>query len=501
MMDTYANLALGFSVAVTPVNLFYCLIGCLLGTLIGVLPGIGVIATLSMLLPITLHLSPVTALIMLAGIYYGAQYGGSTTSILVNLPGESTSVVTTIDGYQMARQGRAGAALAVAALGSFFAGIVATFILILFAPPLTRLALLFGPAEYLSLMILGLVTAVVLAHGSVVKALAMIALGVALGTIGTDVNTGAQRMTFGIPDLADGIGFVPLSMGLFAVAEVIRNLEQPEDRSVLGQKITSLWLSRQDFREAWPAVLRGTGIGAILGILPGSGAILASFSAYMIEKKLSRTPERFGHGAIEGVAAPEAANNAAAQTSFIPLLTLGIPSNAVIALMAGAMTIQGIQPGPQVMTTRPDLFWGMIVSMLIGNAMLVVINLPMIPVWVALLKIPYRLLYLGILVFCCVGVYTLNNSAFDVGLLLIFGALGYVLAKLECEPAPLLLAYILGPLMEENLRRSMLLSGGDAMVFIARPISLGLLLVALAMVLLSLLPTLRARRDAALDGS
>ena len=501
MMDTYANLALGFSVAVTPVNLFYCLIGCLLGTLIGVLPGIGVIATLSMLLPITLHLSPVTALIMLAGIYYGAQYGGSTTSILVNLPGESTSVVTTIDGYQMARQGRAGAALAVAALGSFFAGIVATFILILFAPPLTRLALLFGPAEYLSLMILGLVTAVVLAHGSVVKALAMIALGVALGTIGTDVNTGAQRMTFGIPDLADGIGFVPLSMGLFAVAEVIRNLEQPEDRSVLGQKITSLWLSRQDFREAWPAVLRGTGIGAILGILPGSGAILASFSAYMIEKKLSRTPERFGHGAIEGVAAPEAANNAAAQTSFIPLLTLGIPSNAVIALMAGAMTIQGIQPGPQVMTTRPDLFWGMIVSMLIGNAMLVVINLPMIPVWVALLKIPYRLLYLGILVFCCVGVYTLNNSAFDVGLLLIFGALGYILAKLECEPAPLLLAYILGPLMEENLRRSMLLSGGDAMVFIARPISLGLLLVALAMVLLSLLPTLRARRDAALDGS
>ena len=501
MMDTFANLALGFSVAVTPVNLFYCLIGCLLGTLIGVLPGIGVIATLSMLLPITLHLSPVTALIMLAGIYYGAQYGGSTTSILVNLPGESTSVVTTIDGYQMARQGRAGAALAVAALGSFFAGIVATFILILFAPPLTRLALLFGPAEYLSLMILGLVTAVVLAHGSVVKALAMIALGVALGTIGTDVNTGAQRMTFGIPDLADGIGFVPLSMGLFAVAEVIRNLEQPEDRSVLGQKITSLWLSRQDFREAWPAVLRGTGIGAILGILPGSGAILASFSAYMIEKKLSRTPERFGHGAIEGVAAPEAANNAAAQTSFIPLLTLGIPSNAVIALMAGAMTIQGIQPGPQVMTTRPDLFWGMIVSMLIGNAMLVVINLPMIPVWVALLKIPYRLLYLGILVFCCVGVYTLNNSAFDVGLLLIFGALGYILAKLECEPAPLLLAYILGPLMEENLRRSMLLSGGDAMVFIARPISLGLLLVALAMVLLSLLPTLRARRDAALDGS
>ena len=499
-MEMLANLALGLSVAVTPVNLLYCLVGAVIGTLIGVLPGIGVIATLSMLLPITLHLAPVTALIMLAGIYYGAQYGGSTTSILVNLPGESTSVVTTIDGYQMARQGRAGAALATAALGSFFAGVVATFILVLFAPPLTRLALLFGPAEYLSLMVLGLVTAVVLAHGSVIKALGMIVLGVLLGAIGTDVNTGAQRMTFGIQELADGVGFVPLSMGLFAVAEVIRNLESPEDRSVLGQKFDRLWLSLDDFRQAWPAVLRGTGLGALLGILPGSGAILASFSAYMVEKKLSATPERFGHGAIEGVAAPEAANNAGAQTSFIPLLTLGIPSNAVIALMAGAMTIQGIQPGPQVMTARPDLFWGMIVSMLIGNAMLVVINLPMIPVWVALLRIPYRILYLGILVFCCVGVYTLNNSAFDVGLLLVFGLLGYVLAKLECEPAPLLLAYILGPLMEENLRRAMLLSGGDAMTFVERPLSLTLLLVSGAMVTLALLPALRQRRDRALNG-
>ena len=499
-MEMLANLALGLSVAVTPVNLLYCLVGAVIGTLIGVLPGIGVIATLSMLLPITLHLAPVTALIMLAGIYYGAQYGGSTTSILVNLPGESTSVVTTIDGYQMARQGRAGVALATAALGSFFAGIVATLILVLFAPPLTRLALLFGPAEYLSLMVLGLVTAVVLAHGSVVKALGMIVLGVLLGAIGTDVNTGAQRMTFGIQELADGVGFVPLSMGLFAVAEVIRNLEAPEDRSVLSQRIDRLWLSLDDFRRAWPAVLRGTGIGALLGILPGSGAILASFSAYMIEKKLTATPERFGHGAIEGVAAPEAANNAAAQTSFIPLLTLGIPSNAVIALMAGAMTIQGIQPGPQVMTARPELFWGMIVSMLIGNAMLVVINLPMIPVWVALLRIPYRILYLGILVFCCVGVYTLNNSAFDVGLLLVFGLMGYVLAKLECEPAPLLLAYILGPLMEENLRRAMLLSGGDPMTFIERPLSLALLAISAAMVALALLPALRRRRDRALGG-
>ena len=499
-MEMLANLALGLSVAVTPVNLLYCLVGAVIGTLIGVLPGIGVIATLSMLLPITLHLAPVTALIMLAGIYYGAQYGGSTTSILVNLPGESTSVVTTIDGYQMARQGRAGVALATAALGSFFAGIVATLILVLFAPPLTRLALLFGPAEYLSLMVLGLVTAVVLAHGSVVKALGMIVLGVLLGAIGTDVNTGAQRMTFGIQELADGVGFVPLSMGLFAVAEVIRNLEAPEDRSVLSQRIDRLWLSLDDFRRAWPAVQRGTGIGALLGILPGSGAILASFSAYMIEKKLTATPERFGHGAIEGVAAPEAANNAAAQTSFIPLLTLGIPSNAVIALMAGAMTIQGIQPGPQVMTARPELFWGMIVSMLIGNAMLVVINLPMIPVWVALLRIPYRILYLGILVFCCVGVYTLNNSAFDVGLLLVFGLMGYVLAKLECEPAPLLLAYILGPLMEENLRRAMLLSGGDPMTFIERPLSLALLAISAAMVALALLPALRRRRDRALGG-
>ena len=499
-MDTFANLLLGLSVAVSPLNLFYCLIGALIGTLVGVLPGLGVVATLSMLLPITLHLPPVAALIMLAGIYYGAQYGGSTTSILVNLPGESTSVVTCLDGYQMARQGRAGAALATAALGSFFAGIVATGILVLFAPPLVKAALLFGPAEYLSLMVLGLVTAVVLAHGSLLKALAMIVLGLLLGSIGTDVNTGMERMTFGITELADGVGFVPLSMGLFAVAEIIRNLEKPEDRTVLGQRISRLWPTREDFRRATPAVLRGTAVGSMLGILPGSGAILASFSAYMIEKKVSRTPEAFGRGAIEGVAAPEAANNAAAQTSFIPLLTLGIPSNAVMALMAGAMTIQGIQPGPQVMSARPDLVWGMIISMLLGNLMLLVINLPLIRIWVALLKIPYRILYLGILAFCCVGTYTLNNSAFEVGLLIVFGFMGYVLAKLECEPAPLLLAYILGPLMEENLRRAMLLSGGDPSTFLTRPISLGLLLFAGLMVVLALVPGLRRKRDQALAG-
>jgi putative tricarboxylic transport membrane protein len=398
----------------------------------------------------------------------------------------------------MARRGRAGAALAIAALGSFFAGIVATGILILFAPPLTKVALLFGPADYLSLMVLGLVTAVVLAHGSIVKALAMVVLGVLLGCIGTDVNTGLERMTFGIPELADGVGFVPLSMGLFAVAEIIRNLENPEDRSILDQKITGLWLTREEFRQAWPAVLRGTGVGSILGILPGSGAILASFSAYMVEKKLARDPSRFGRGAIEGVAGPESANNAAAQTSFIPLLTLGIPSNAVIALMAGAMTIQGIQPGPQVMTSRPDLFWGMIVSMIVGNAMLLIINLPLIRLWVQLLKIPYRMLYLGILAFCCIGTYTLNSSGFEVLLLIVFGFMGYVLAKLDCEPAPLLLAYILGPLMEEYLRRAMLLSGGDPSVFVESPISLGLLIFALVLVLLSLLPALRRRRDEAL---
>jgi TctA family transporter len=496
-MEVFDNLLMGFGVALTPMNLLYCLIGAVIGTLIGVLPGIGPVATVAMLLPITFYLPPVSALIMLAGIYYGAQYGGSTTAILVNLPGESSSVVTCLDGYQMARQGRAGAALAIAALGSLFAGMVSTLLLALFAPPMAEVALLFGPAEYFSLMVLGLVAAVVLAQGSLVKALAMIILGLLLGSVGTDVNTGAQRLTFGIPELADGIGFVPVAMGLFAVAEIIKNLESPEKRAVMTEKITGLWPTRDDFRQAWPAVLRGTGLGSVLGILPGGGALLASFAAYTMEKRIAKDPSRFGKGAIEGVAGPESANNAGAQTSFIPLLTLGIPSNAVMALMAGAMTIHGIQPGPQVMTSRPDMFWGMISSMFIGNVMLVIINLPLIRIWVALLKVPYRILYPAILIFCCIGVYSLNNSMFEVLMLVGFGFLGYTFLKFGCEPAPLLLAFILGPLMEENLRRAMLLSRGDPAVFVQRPISASLLAVAVVLLVIVLLPMIRRSREEA----
>jgi TctA family transporter len=498
-MELFSNLALGFDVAFSPVNLVYCLIGALVGTLIGVLPGIGPIATISMLLPITFHLPPVSALIMLAGIYYGAQYGGSTTAVLVNLPGEASSVVTCIDGYQMARQGRAGAALAVAALGSLFAGCVATLILAAFAQPLAGAALLFGPAEYFSLMLFGLVLAIVLAQGSFLPAFGMIALGVMLGLVGSDVTTGADRMTFGLIELAEGVDFVPLAMGLYAIPEIIRNLERPEHRSVLHEKIQRLWPTRDDFRRSWPATLRGTAVGSVLGILPGAGSMLASFSAYMLEKQVSDRPEQFGRGVVEGVAAPESANNAHAQTSFIPLLTLGIPPNAVMALMAGAMTIQGIQPGPQVMSSKPDLFWGMIASMWIGNVMLVVINLPLIRMWVALLQVPYRLLYVAILVFCCVGVYSVNNSTFHILLLFVFGLLGYAFAKLKLDPAPLLLAFILGPMIEENLRRAMLVSGGDASVFVTRPISAMLLLLALGMVVLFSSPRVRRRRDEALQ--
>jgi putative tricarboxylic transport membrane protein len=498
-MELFSNLAVGFDVALTPINIVYCLIGALIGTLVGVLPGIGPVATLSMLLPVTFHLPPVAALIMLAGIYYGAQYGGSTTAILVHLPGEASSVITCLDGYQMARNGRAGAALAVAALGSLFAGLVATLVLVLFAPPLARAALVFGPAEYFSLMTLGLVTAVVLAQGGLLKAFGMIALGVLLGAVGSDVNTGTVRLTFGLIELTEGIGFVPLAMGLFAIPEIIRNLERPEDRSVLLEKIQGLWPTREESRRSVAAVLRGTGVGSVLGILPGSGSLLSSFTAYSLEKYLSKRPEEFGKGAIEGLAAPEAANNASAQTSFIPLLTLGIPSNAVMALMAGAMTIQGIQPGPQVMTARPDLFWGLIVSMLVGNVMLVVINLPLIQVWITLLKVPYRVLYLCILAFCCVGVYSLNNSSFDILLLIIFAIAGYAFAKWDLEPAPLLLAFIIGPLLEENLRRALLISGGDLSVFVTRPLSLGLLLVAGLLVVLVGLPKIGKRRDEALQ--
>ncbi len=470
-MELLDNLALGFSVALSFQNIFYCFAGVLLGTLIGVLPGLGPIATIAMLLPITFGLPPVSALIMLAGIYYGAQYGGSTTAILINLPGESSSVVTAIDGHQMAKQGRAGAALATAALGSFFAGTVATFLLAVFSPPLAELALQFGPAEYFSLMVLGLIASVTLASGSVVKALAMIVLGLMLGLSGQDIYTGVPRFTFDLPELADGLDFVALAMGMFGISEIIRNLEDEHQRLLVAAKVKGLMLTKEDFRSIIGPVLRGTGIGSILGILPGGGAMLSSFAAYSIEKKISRTPQRFGRGAIEGVAGPESANNAGAQTSFIPMLTLGIPSNPVMALMIGALIIQGITPGPNVVTDKPDLFWGVIASMWIGNFMLVLLNLPLIGIWVRLLTVPYHVLFPAIVAFCCIGVYSVNNNNFDVYAMAFFGILGYVLVKLDCEPAPLLLGFVIGPMLEEHLRRAMLISRGDPSVFLTRPIS------------------------------
>ena len=496
-MTLFSNLALGFGVALTPINLMYCLVGVILGTLIGVLPGIGPVATIAMLLPVTFSLSPITALIMLAGIYYGAQYGGSTSAILVNLPGESSSVVTCLDGYQMARQGRAGVALATAAIGSFFAGCVATLIVAMFAPPLAEIALKFGPSEYFSLMVLGLVAAVVLAHGSVIKAVAMVILGLLLGRVGTDVNSGVLRFAFGISELADGIGFVTVAMGLFGTAEIITNLELKDEREVFTNKVTNMFPTKEDWKRMWKPILRGTFLGSALGILPGGGALLASFGAYTLEKKVSKYGNEFGKGAIEGVAAPEAANNAGAQTSFIPLLTLGIPSNAVMALMIGAMMIQGIAPGPQVMTEKPQLFWGMIASMWVGNLMLVVLNLPMIGMWIKLLTVPYRILFPSILVFMAIGVYSLSNNPFDVLLMMLFGLLGYIFVKLECEPAPLLLGFILGPLMEENLRRAMLLSRGDPIVFFTKPISGAFLIASILLLVILLLPNIRKKREEA----
>lgn len=496
MFELLDNLALGFSIAATPQNLLYCFIGVLVGTLVGVLPGIGTVATIAMLLPITFGLSPVGALIMLAGIYYGAQYGGSTTSILVNIPGEATSVMTTLDGHQMAKQGRAGAALSIAAIGSFVAGCIATVLVAALGAPLTRVALWFGPAEYFSLMVLGLILSVVLARGSILKALAMVVLGLILSTVGSELETGAGRMTFGIPELAEGIGFAGLAMGLFGFAEIMRNVEQPEtERRLVNDKITGLMPTRDDVKGSSCAIARGTLIGSVLGILPGGGAIIASFAAYTVEKRVSKNRKNFGRGAIEGVAAPESANNAAAQTSFIPLLTLGIPSNAVMALMVGAMTIHGIVPGPEVMTKQPDLFWGMIASMWLGNLMLLVINLPLVGLWVKLLRVPYRLLFPSILVFCCIGVYSVNNSVWDVMTAAAAGLFGYWLIKHNFETAPLILGFVLGRLMEENLVRAMLISRGDVSVFVTRPLSAVLLAIAGALLLFLLLPMIRKRRE------
>jgi len=496
MTTLFSDLAMGLATATTAVNLFYCLVGAVLGTLVGVLPGLGPAATVAMLLPVTFGLPPDAALIMLAGIYYGAQYGGSTTAILVNLPGESSSVVTALDGFQMARQGRAGPALATAAIGSFFAGCVTTLLIALFAPVLAEAALKFGPAEYFALMVLGLIAAVVLANGPFLKALGMVFAGLLLGLVGSDVATGVPRFTFGVPELADGIGFVSLAMGVFGIGDIIASLHAPESRSVVG-KVGRLWPSREDWKAIRAPILRGTVLGALLGLLPGGGALLASFSAYALEKKISPTPQRFGRGAIEGVAAPEAANNAGAQTSFIPLLTLGIPANAVMALMVGAMLIHGIPPGPQILTDHKALFWGVVASMWVGNLMLVILNLPLIGIWIKVLTVPYRFLFPAIVLFCCIGAYSVANSTFDVLLVALAGLFGYGLYLLHCEPAPLLLGFILGPLMEENFRRAMQLARGDPLAIVSRPITFAFLLIAVALVVLLVLPSVRQVRQEA----
>ena len=493
-MDLLHNLALGLSVAVSVQNLLYALLGCMVGTLIGVLPGIGPLATIAMLLPITFNVAPVGALIMLAGIYYGAQYGGSTTAILVNLPGETSSVVTCIDGYQMARQGRAGPALAIAAIGSFFAGTVGTLLIAVAGPPLAEVALKFGAPEYFSLMLMGLVAAAVLAQGDMVKSLAMVVLGLLLGIVGNDVNTGLGRFTFGVNELTDGIGFVVVAVGVFAVGEIISNLGEKEKREVFAAKVTHLFPTKDDLKKSFGPIVRGTALGAFFGVLPGTGPAVASLSSYLVEKKLADDPSRFGRGAIEGVAGPEAANNADAQCKFIPMLTLGLPASGVMALMLGALTIQGIQPGPAVMTQRPDLFWGLIASMWIGNLMLVVLNLPLVGLWVSMLKVPYRFLFPAIMAFSAIGIYSVNNSAFEIYLAALFGVLGFVWMRLGFSPAPMLLGFVLGPMMEENLRRAMLMSRGDLTVFVTRPISLGFIIATVLILIAIAVPAVRKRR-------
>lgn len=498
-MNIFDGILLGLAHSATPINLALCLAGALLGTLIGILPGIGPSATLAILLPVTYYLPPLGALIMLAGIYYGAQYGGSTTAILINLPGEASSVVTAMDGHQMAKQGRAGSALAVAALASFFAGIVANVFIAFFGPSLASMALKFGPAEYFSLALFGLMSATILTSGSVLNAIGMTLLGLLLGLVGTDQNSGGLRLTFGSVNLFDGIPFVVLAVGFFAVAEIIDNLESPTIRGKITGHINKPWPSRSDFNKCWRPVVRATGLGSLIGVLPGGGATLSAFSAYMLEKKLSKSPESFGQGAVEGVAAPEAANNAGAQTNLVPMLVLGIPSGAITAIMLGALAIHGIVPGPNLIHTSPDLFWGFIASMWIGNIMLLFINLPMIGLWVRFLKIPYRLLFPAILLFSCVGVYSINNKIFDVAMLVVFGMIGWVARKARCDAAPLMLGFVLGPMMESNLRRTLTITGGSLEPFVERPISLTLLIATVLLLAILILPSIRKKRVEALQ--
>jgi putative tricarboxylic transport membrane protein len=496
-MELLQQLGAGFAVALQPVNLLYCFVGVFVGTLIGVLPGIGPVGAMSLLFPVTFKASPEGAIIMLAGIYYGAMYGGSTTSILVNIPGEAASVVTCLDGYQMARQGRAGPALGIAAFASFLGGTAALVGLVLLAPPLSRFALVFGPAEYVGLMVLGLAILVYLAHGSIAKALLMATAGIVLGTIGLDSITAQPRLTFDRLELVDGIGLVPIVMGLFGVGEVLLNVEQTLRREIFATPIRSLLPTGQDWRQSRWALGRGSVLGFLLGILPGGGAVVSSFLSYALEKRLSRHPERFGRGAIEGVAGPEAANNAATGGAFIPLLTLGVPPNVIMALLLGAFIVHGVQPGPLLMTQNPGLFWGVIASMYIGNIMLLILNLPLIGIWVQVLKVPYRILFPLILLFCLIGVYSVSNAVFDIYVMILFGGVGYLMKKLDYEPAPLVLAFVLGPLLENNLRKALILSRGDFVIFLSRPISAACLGLALALLLSPLVPRLGRKRAAA----
>lgn len=494
-MDLLTGLAIGLETALSPANILYCFLGTLLGTLIGVLPGVGATATIALLLPITFSLDPATSIIMLAGIYYGAQYGGSTTAILINLPGEATSVVTALDGHKMALQGQAGIALATAALGSFFAGTVATVFIILLASPLTTLALNFGTSEYFSLIVLGLVFSVTLAHGSVIKAFGMVLVGLLFSLVGMDMYTGLERFTLGQMALMNGIDFVAVALGLFGLAEILRNLENEKTREVVVRRVEKLMPSRENMREMFMPIVRGTMLGSILGVLPGGTATLSSFASYTLEKKVSKHPEKFGKGALAGVAGPESANNAAAQTSFIPMLTLGIPSNPIMALMVGALVIHGISPGPNVINQSPSLFWGLIVSMWTANAILLLLNLPLIGLWVRMLRVPYNALIPAIVAFSVVGIYGVNSSAVDLYTVAFFGVFGYVASKLGCEPAPLVLGFILGPLMEEYFRRALALSGGDPTIFVRSPVSALLLLLALLALIAILVPAIRSKRE------
>jgi putative tricarboxylic transport membrane protein len=498
-MDTIHHILYGFSVTFQPMNMLCAFLGALMGTLVGVLPGLGPVGAMSILLPVTYGMSPIGAVIMLAGIYYGAQYGGSTTSILVNIPGESASVVTCLDGYQMARQGRAGPALGISAFGSFIAGTIGVLGLSFLAPPLVEAALTFGPPEYFALMCLGLTVLTFLAHGSMLKALIMAVLGLFVGTIGLDITTGMQRFTLGISDLMEGVGLVQVAMGMFGISEILVNIEKEMNVTVFETKLKGLFPTLKDWRRCIGPILRGTVVGFFLGILPGGGAVIASFSSYAIEKRLSKYPEKFGTGVIEGVAAPESANNAAAQGCFIPLMTLGIPSNVVMALLLGALMIHGLTPGPLLMSKNPDLFWGVITSMYLGNVMLLVLNLPLIPMWVKVLKIPYPILFPFILLFCLIGVYTINNNVFDIYLMIFFGFFGYITRKFEFEGAPFILAVVLGPMMEKAFRQSLIMSKGAFSIFVSRPISGVIFGIAIVLLILPLVAKAKREKIASLE--